>query len=101
LFVGYSLKDWSFRVLFRAVIKEYEQNSRIPGITVQLSPTEVNDQAGATAYITKKYDKMGLKIFWGTASDSPRRFERKSTPISARVRQRTMGGPKPTQERIW
>jgi hypothetical protein len=69
LFVGYSLKDWSFRVLFRAVIKEYEQNSRIPGITVQLSPTEVNDQEGATAYITKKYDKIGLKIFWGTASE--------------------------------
>jgi hypothetical protein len=67
LFVGYSLRDWSFRVLFRAVVKEYEQNSRIPGITVQLSPSEVTDQTAATDYISKKYEQLGLKIFWGTA----------------------------------
>ena len=67
LFVGYSLRDWSFRVLFRAVVKEYEQNSRIPGITVQLSPSEVTNQPAATDYISKKYEQLGLKIFWGTA----------------------------------
>jgi hypothetical protein len=63
LFVGYSLRDWSFRVLFRAVIKEYEQNAGVLGITVQLSPSEVTDQAAATDYIAKKYERIGLKIF--------------------------------------
>lgn len=77
LFVGYSLRDWSFRVLFRAVVKEYEQNAGIPGITVQLSPSEVTDQIAATAYITKKYEQIGLKIFWGTASDFARTFRKK------------------------
>jgi hypothetical protein len=77
LFVGYSLRDWSFRVLFRAVIKEYEQNSGIPGITVQLSPAEVTDQTAATAYITKKYEQIGLKIFWGTASEFATTFRQK------------------------
>jgi hypothetical protein len=77
LFVGYSLRDWSFRVLFRAVVKEYEQNAGIPGITVQLSPAEVTDQAAATAYITKKYEQIGLKIFWGTASQFATTFRQK------------------------
>jgi hypothetical protein len=77
LFVGYSLRDWSFRVLFRAVIKEYEQNAGVPGITVQLSPSEVTDQAAATEYIAKKYERIGLKIFWGTASEFATTFRQK------------------------
>jgi hypothetical protein len=77
LFIGYSLRDWSFRVIFRAIVKEYEQNSRIPGITVQLSPSEVTDQGVAADYITKKYEQIGLKIFWGTASEFAATFREK------------------------
>jgi SIR2-like domain len=77
LFVGYSLRDWNFRVLFKAVIKEFERNAGIPGITVQLSPSEVTDQAAATAYITKKYEQIGLKIFWGTAAEFATTFREK------------------------
>jgi hypothetical protein len=77
IFIGYSLRDWSFRVLFRAVVKEYEQNTGIPGITVQLSPAEVTDQKVATDYITKKYEQIGLKIFWGTSSEFATTFRQK------------------------
>lgn len=38
LFIGYSLQDWSFRVLFRGLVMAYEKTLRRVNVSVQLLP---------------------------------------------------------------
>ncbi len=44
LFVGYSLEDWSFRVLFRGLVGSVEKSLRRTSVTVQLPPPEAKDE---------------------------------------------------------
>lgn len=80
MFIGYSLQDWNFRVLFRAAVNNVNRITRLGGITVQLSPSEVDDPGAAAAYLERKYDKLGLKIYWGKADNF-------SAELSARARE--------------
>ena len=44
LFVGYSLADWNFRVLFRGIMKAVESSLRRTNITVQLPVPTADDE---------------------------------------------------------
>jgi hypothetical protein len=67
LFVGYSMQDWNFRVLFRAAVKNIERSTLVSGVTVQLSPDEVLDRVAANEYLQEKYKKINLRVYWGDA----------------------------------
>lgn len=41
LFIGYSLEDWTFRVLFRGLVSSTEPSLRRISVTVQLQPPEL------------------------------------------------------------
>jgi hypothetical protein len=76
LFVGYSLADWSFRVLFRGLVTSVEQSLRRISLTVQLPPSSPGDrekpeaaQAEIQAYLSKYFGQIEIRVYWGTAQE--------------------------------
>lgn len=85
LFIGYSLNDWNFRVLFRGLIESLGASLEYTSIAVQLTPdTAVPDPADtaddnvekrqekAQQYLDKyfaKIQKIKVKVFWGDIKD--------------------------------
>ena len=74
LFVGYSLGDWSFRVLFRGVINSVEQSQKRISLTVQLPPKTDENKEPSTeletqTYLSKYFDQIDVRVYWGTAQD--------------------------------
>jgi SIR2-like domain len=67
LFVGYALRDWNFRVLYRAVIKSVDRSQKKRGVTVQLNPGDYSIEA--KEYLERKFDYLGLDVYWGTATE--------------------------------
>ncbi len=70
LFIGYSLEDWTFRVLFRGLVNATESALRRISVAVQLPP----DAPDSTKRLIQKYrnmyfDKIDIRIHWGTARD--------------------------------
>lgn len=74
LFVGYSLADWSFRVLFRGLVTSMEQSLRRISVTVQLPPVSGQDvpetnKAEIQTYLAKYFDQIDIRVYWGTAQE--------------------------------
>jgi hypothetical protein len=72
LFIGYSLQDWSFRVLFRGVVQSTDPSLRRVSVTVQLPPrasADQPDQERVQAYLDEYYRGMQIRVFWGTARE--------------------------------
>ena len=65
LFIGYSLNDTNFRVIFRGLIESIQKNIRKTSVTVQVAP----DQPKVVKYLTKYFDAAGIRVYWGTARD--------------------------------
>jgi hypothetical protein len=63
LFMGYSLADPNFRVLFRGLIYPMAEYRRL-SISIQLPPSE-----RAQGYLTKYFDDMKFKVYWSKAED--------------------------------
>lgn len=76
LFVGYSLADWSFRVLFRGLVSSLGAQARMTSIAVQLmtdtegsSPDAVKS---AKAYMNNYFStiqEIKVRTYWGPASE--------------------------------
>ncbi len=73
LFVGYSLRDWSFRMLFHGLVLAVADVQRRRHVSVQLSPPEdeikTNEQHRAEEYLTDYFDHLNISVFWGSADD--------------------------------
>jgi hypothetical protein len=65
LFIGYSLADWSFRVLFRGLITSTEPTLRRISVTVQLAPASTEMQE----YMDKYFNRIDVRVYWGTARE--------------------------------
>jgi hypothetical protein len=76
LFVGYALRDWNFRVLFRAVVDAVDRNVRKKGVTVQLDPGDYSD--GGKQYLEKKFARLNLEVYWGSAPEFARELSERS-----------------------
>ena len=63
LFIGYSLNDTNFRVIFRGLV-ENQQNVKKFSVTVQIHPGE---QPGVVNYLTKYFGSFGIRVYWGNA----------------------------------
>jgi hypothetical protein len=86
LFIGYSLQDWTFRVLFHGLARDTPNRNRRRHVSVQLMP-EVNDSARgaeskARRYLRHYLNGWNISIFLGSASEFcqelRRRMERPS-----------------------
>jgi hypothetical protein len=73
LFVGYSLQDWTFRVLFHGLLRTIPSTHRRRNVSVQLLPPvsaggqEV--ELRARRYLTRYLEDWRISIFWGTAAE--------------------------------
>ena len=65
LFIGYSLSDWNFKVIFRSLIKQLGRNISRKSIAVQLPKEDERQES----YIEEYFKDMNIEIFWGTATD--------------------------------
>jgi hypothetical protein len=72
LFVGYSLQDWTFRVLFHGLLRRIPGINRRRNVSVQLLPAvnqpkeEAEDRA--RVFLTRYFEDWRISIFWGTAT---------------------------------
>ena len=67
LFIGYSLKDWNFRILFRVFKSTLEKSLTRSHVSVQLIPDGLD--SSYTLYLEKYFNKIDVKVYWGTAKN--------------------------------
>lgn len=73
LFVGYSLADWNFRLLFRKLVTYIQQgaNKKRAHLSVQVEPFAGNDDVllkqriRAIKYLNQYYSELNIRVFWG------------------------------------
>lgn len=73
LFIGYSLADWNFRVLFRGLVMAREQSLRYGNFTVQVLPiapdASQQERERVQRYLDKYFGKIEVRVYWGTATE--------------------------------
>lgn len=72
LFLGFQLRDWSFRVLYRSLMTAERQAAPPPfkSVAVQLQPGEENlDPESACEYLRQYFPNDKFNVFWGSAED--------------------------------
>jgi len=73
LFIGYSLQDWTFRVIFHGLLSTIPDVHRRRGVSVQLLPplhgSIVNAENRARKYLNSYLAKWQISIYWGTATE--------------------------------
>lgn len=74
LFVGYSLQDWTFRVLFRTLMQGVAVGQRRRHVSVQLDPVANSGATTAVArrYLDEYFATQNIRIFWGTTREFTR-----------------------------
>lgn len=82
LFIGYSLADWTFRVIFRGLLSARPLNAGYPHVSVQLPPSNGSDDdrtARIQEYLDRYFEMQSISICWKTArefsSELRRRWE--------------------------
>jgi hypothetical protein len=71
LFIGYSLRDWTFQVLFRTLTARLASSQRRINVSIQVEPT---DHPGLEReYLERYYGSQNIQILW----ESPRSFNEK------------------------
>ncbi len=70
IFVGYSLADIDFRVLFRGLLGNLEAALAKMSVAVQLPYEDANpNKQKAEEYITRYFGNMNVRVYWGTAKN--------------------------------
>jgi hypothetical protein len=72
LFIGYSLSDWTFRVLFRGLVDAIKARFGQPAVSIQLPPGDVQPgcEDAAREYLEKflgKLHNIDVRFYWGDA----------------------------------
>jgi hypothetical protein len=65
LFIGYSLTDRAFQVLFRGLVVSTEPSLRRISVAVQLPPVSAVEQK----YMDEYFSRIDLRVYWGTARE--------------------------------
>lgn len=70
LFLGYSITDLDFRVLFRSLVTYLEKSLWRAHISVQLPP-EVSDELAEEAleYLNMYFGAANIRVYWGTCRE--------------------------------
>jgi hypothetical protein len=68
LFIGYSMRDWSFLVLYRILMSGIPNAERRTHVSVQVDPGGRRSR-GAREYLEKYLRAQGVQIFWDSAPE--------------------------------
>jgi hypothetical protein len=73
LFVGYGLRDWNLRLLFRTLVARAAITRRIVSVSVQIHPDDKAVRPGrfdeAQQFLDSYFGALKVKVYWGSASD--------------------------------
>jgi hypothetical protein len=73
LFVGYSLRDWTFQVLLQGILRALPPTHQRRHVSVQLLPMDPNAGAAererAERYLDRYFDGLKISVHWGSAED--------------------------------
>ena len=71
LFIGYSLRDVSFRMLFHGLLSSAAEVQRRRHVSVQLLPptSDPETRRRAQVYLTSYYQKLNISVFWGSVQE--------------------------------
>jgi hypothetical protein len=64
LFIGYSLRDWTFLVLFRTLLQDMADTHRRWHVSVQLEPPVSGDSKTAKSYLEEYFRQRHITVFW-------------------------------------
>lgn len=78
LFMGYSLSDWTFRVLFRGIVVSLPNSLQQRHVAVQLPRGN-----SAEAYLSRYFAGMKVDVFWGDAKEFVTEFRQRWEAYSA------------------
>lgn len=85
LFVGYSISDINFRVIFRLLTRYYIANSLQPShVSVQFDEN-TTDEDKARTYLTQYFGKMKINMYWGDAETFAAELGSKWAAVTASV----------------
>jgi hypothetical protein len=69
LFIGYSMQDWTFKVLFYGLLRDRMDINKRRSISVQIKPAlSESAQQKACEFLSKYFDGWNIQIFWGSAA---------------------------------
>jgi SIR2-like domain len=71
LFVGYSINDLNFRVLYRSIVQYLKKSIVKAHISVQLAPqlTATTTEHDVTTYLSRYFRELNITVYWGTANE--------------------------------
>ena len=69
LFLGYRIADWNFRVLLRSFARFMERSQAHLNVAVMLAPAAESTQEKVQEYLTKYYENIDVRVYWGTVKD--------------------------------
>lgn len=73
LFLGYSLGDLNFRVIFRGLVSYLTNNLQRTHVSVQLAPQKSGgteeERNEAQAYLSQYFEKLNIQVYWGTCHE--------------------------------
>jgi hypothetical protein len=75
LFIGYSLNDWNFRVLFRGLNAYVERGQARSHVSVQLLSSSDDSESArqkTRAYLSKYFRHQSINVYWGSCADFAR-----------------------------
>ena len=72
LFIGYSLGDMNFRVIFRGLVEATKKSMRRVSIAVQTPP----NRPEILQYLTQYFGSTGILVYWGTAREFVAKLDR-------------------------
>lgn len=70
ILLGYRLKDWDFRILFRGLINATPSSLRLFNLAIQLDPNHQDDSVSSEQirkYLEKYFRDANFTVEWGTA----------------------------------
>lgn len=69
LFVGYSLRDWTFRIIFHALLMPRAEMLKHAHVSIQLAPRLTDGRpetlARAKDYLERYYGQFKISVYWG------------------------------------
>jgi hypothetical protein len=81
LFIGYSLRDWTFLVLFRTLLHGVPDTHRRRHVSVQVDPRERSPKRART-YLERYLRSQRVQIFWDSAHDFAEKLNARTNGIT-------------------
>jgi SIR2-like domain len=79
MFLGFSIDDWDFRVLFNLLMNQQSSSFREkrPHVAVQFDPEDEREPDRARNFLEQYFEQARIGIFWGRVEDFIKEFKKR------------------------